>query len=454
MLISNLWRAARNPGAAPAVPQRPEWTSQRAFIIASAASAVGLGNIWRFPYMVGENGGGTFIVAYAICIVIIGLPLFILETSAGSILDRGPVGGFRRIAGRWGTGFGWFIVAMVIVIMSYYLVITGWTLGYFLDAVRSDIRPFDEFVSGYASVWYSIVVGVLVFLVLRQGTGGIERLGKVLMPGLMLVVGALAVYGQFLEGAADAMAFYVSFDLDRFLRLRTWLMAAGQAFFSLGVGTGVLITYGSYVPRNVNIVSSSSSVALMNSAISLTAGVFVFSVVHTFGIAPDTGSELSFVALPAVMEEMAGGRFVAIAFFGLLFLAAFTSCYSILMVVMAPLRDELRMRNTTSALLTTGATIVVGIPSALSFSAVELSVAGKPVLDWVDQLAGSALVVVVGIVGAALISWLIPRRDLVDEMIGAAWQGRPVRLLCRGMVEAGRYMPASALVLLALTLLV
>ena len=120
---------------------------------------------------------------------------------------------------------------------------------------------------------------------------------------------------------------------------------------------------------------------------------------------------------------------------------------------MAPLRDELRMRNTTSALLTTGGTLVVGIPSALSFSAVELSVAGKPVLDWVDQLAGSGLVVVVGITGAALISWLIPRRDLVDEMIGTAWQTRPARLLCHGMVEAGRYMPASALILLALTLL-
>ena len=450
MLISNLWRAARNPGTGPAVPQRPEWTSQRAFIIASAASAVGLGNIWRFPYMVGENGGGTFIVAYAICIVVIGLPLFILETSAGSILDRGPVGGFRRIAGRWGGWLGWFIVAMTILVMGYYLVITGWTLGYFVDAVRSDVKPFDEFVSGYASVWYLIVAGALVFLVLRQGTGGVERLSKVLMPGLMLVVGALAIYGQSLEGAADARTFYTSFDRDGFLRLRTWLMAAGQAFFSLGVGTGVLITYGSYVPRNVNIVTSSSVVALMNSAISPTAGAFVFSVVHTFGIAPDTGSELSFVAIPTVMDEMAGGRFVAIAFFGLLFLAAFTSCYSMLMVVMAPLRDELRMPNTASALLATGATVVIGIPSALSFSSIDLSVAGKPVLDWVDQMAGSGLVVAVGIVGAALIAWLIPRRDLMDEMIGAGWRGRPVQLVCRGMVEAGRYMPASALILLAL----
>ena len=152
------------------------------------------------------------------------------------------------------------------------------------------------------------------------------------------------------------------------------------------------------------------------------------------------------------MDEMAGGRLVAIAFFGLLFLAAFTSCYSLLMVVMAPLRDEVRMPNTGSALLATGATVLIGIPSALSFSSIELSVVGKPVLDWVDQLAGSGLVVVVGMVGAAIISWLIPKRDLVEEMIGAVWQGRPVRLLCHGIVEAGRYIPASAIILLALIL--
>ena len=163
-------------------PSRPEWTSQRAFIISSVAAAVGLGNLWRFPYMVGENGGGTFILCYFICILAVGLPLFVLETTAGSLTDRGPVGVFRRINGRWGGGLGWFIVALAVVVMSYYFVITGWTLGYLVDSIRGDLSQFEDFTSGYSSVWYFLVVGALVFLVLRLGTWGVEYISKVLMP--------------------------------------------------------------------------------------------------------------------------------------------------------------------------------------------------------------------------------------------------------------------------------
>ena len=432
---------------------RPQWTSQRAFVIASIASAVGLGNLWRFPYMTGENGGGTFIVAYAVCILAVGLPLFILETSSGSLVDRGPVGLFRQIGGRFGSGFGWFIVMVAVVTMSYYFVITGWTLGYFVDAVRSDLRPFDEFTSGYVSLWYLLVVSALVFLVLRQGVSSVERLGKILLPVLSFMVVLLAGYGLTLSGGTQALAFYTSFDINLFLQPRTWQMAAGQAFYSLGVGLGVLITYGSYVPRNINIVASSTAVAVANSAISLTAGVAVFSIVFTFGIAPDTGSQLSFTAFPRIFDDMAGGRFLASIFFGLLFVAAFSSCYSVLMVAITPLREEFGCSNTTAALLTSGLTMLLGIPSALSFTAAEFSPAGKPFLEWMDQIAGSGVVVVLGIVGVALIAWRLPRRELVEEMTAAVRRVGPLRLSPYGIVEMGRYMPAAALVLLIVTAL-
>lgn len=432
-------------------PSRPEWTSQRAFIIASIASAVGLGNLWRFPYMVGENGGGTFIVAYAVCILAVGLPLLVLETSAGSLVDRGPVGLFRHIGGRYGPWFGWFIVVMTLVIMSYYFVITGWTLGYFVDAIRFSLRPFDEFTSGYASVWYFLVVSAMVFLVLRQGVSSIERLGKVLLPILVLMVALLAVYSRSLAGGTEALAFYASFDVNRFLQPKTWQMAAGQAFYSLGVGMGVLITYGSYVPKNVNIVASSIAVAVANSAISLTAGIVVFSIVFTFGIAPDTGSQLSFTAFPRIFDDLIGGRFLAPTFFGLLFVAAFSSCYSALMVAIAPLREELGLSNTTAASLTTGLTMVLGIPSALSFTAVGFSLGDRPFLEWVDQITGSGIVVVLGISGAALIAWRLPRLKLVEEMTAGVWQIGPVRLSPYGIIDMGRYMPAAAIILLIIT---
>ena len=190
---------------------RPEWTSQRAFIVSSVAAAVGLGNLWRFPYMVGENGGGTFIV----CILAVGLPLFVLETTAGSLTDRGPVGVFRRISGRWGPGL--VHRSLALVVMSYYFVIAGWTLGYLVDSVRGDLSQFEDFNSGYSSVWYFLAVGLLVFLVLRQGTSGVERLSKVLMPALVVMVALLAIYGQTLSGAGEALRFYASFEVTRFL---------------------------------------------------------------------------------------------------------------------------------------------------------------------------------------------------------------------------------------------
>ncbi len=440
-----------NQDAERLLPARPEWTSQRGFILSSVAAAVGLGNLWRFPYMVGENGGGTFILCYFICILAVGLPLFVLETTAGSLINRGPVGVFRRINRRYGAWLGWFIVALAVVVMSYYFVITGWTLGYLVDSVRGDLKTFEDFTIGYASIWYFLAVGVLVFLVLRRGTGSIEILSKVLMPALVVMVALLALYCQTLSGAAEAMAFYASFDQALFLDPHTWRMAAGQAFFSLGVGTGILITYGSYIPKNVNILSSSAAVAVTNSAISLTGGIAVFSIIYTFGIAPDTGSQLSFTAFPQVFGDLPGGRFLAPFFFGALFVAAFSSCYSILAVAVAPLRYELGFSEDKAALAVIGATVVLGIPSALSFTPVDLSFSGRPFLEWADQIASSGVAVVVGFAGAALIAWRLPRRALVEEMTSGWWQAGPLRLLPYGAIELGRYMPAAALAVLAVT---
>ena len=432
---------------------RPEWTSQRAFIFASVATVVGLGNLWRFPYMVGENGGGTFIVAYLVCIILVGLPLFVLETSAGSYVDRGPVGVFKRVAGRWGGGFGWAIVAMAVVVMSYYFVVTGWTLGYFIDALRFNVRPFAEFTSGYASLWWFLAVAVLVFLVLRKGTGGVERLAKVLMPLLAVMVGGLAIYGQTLSGGADARAFYTSFSMEAFLSAQTWLMAAGQAFYSLGVGIGVIIAFGSYVPKNVNIMGSSAVIAVINSLISLSAGIMVFSIVFTFGIAPDEGSQLSFTAFPKIFEGLAVGPVLAVVYFGLLFVAAFSTCYSTLAAALAPLRDELGFSPGKAALLLTGVTALLGLPSALSFTPAGFDLYGRPMLEWVDRLSGSGVVVALGIGGAALIAWRLPRPALVREMTTGNKPAMPLHLLPYAIIEAGKFMPAAAAALLTIAIL-
>jgi len=435
------------------VAPRPVWTSQRAYILASIAGVIGLGNLWRFPYMAGGNGGGTFVLAYAICMLVIGIPLYVLEASAGNLVNRGPVGVFRHINRRWGPWAGWFLVAMIIAIMSYYLVVSGWTLGYAVDAIRGDLKPFEEFTAGFASLWFFLAVSILTFIVLQHGIGGLERTSKILLPLLVVIVGGLAIYSQTLSGASQAREFYFGFDVERLLEPRTWQMAAGQAFYSLGIGQGFLITYGSYTPKGTNIVNSSAAVAATNSAISIMAGLMVFPIIFTFGIAPDSGSQLSFTAFPMVFGELTGGLFIGIAFFILLFVAAFTSCCAGLAVVLAPFRDEFHMSRRQASLLVVAVVTALGIPSALSFTSVGLTIGGKPFLDVMDQITGSGVVVTGGIIGAALIAWLLPKARLLGAMNARSRRVGPFTLSPQWMISVGRYLPVAAVVLLLVTYL-
>jgi NSS family neurotransmitter:Na+ symporter len=179
--------------------------------------------------MVGQNGGGTFIVAYAICILAIGFPIMVLEASAGNLTERGPVGTFRHINRKWGPWIGWFLIALTVAIMSYYFVVTGWTLGYTVDAIRGSLGTFDEFTSGFSSLGYFLAVAALVLVVMWNGIGSIETMSRILLPLLVVGVVGLAIFSQTLEGAGQANDFYFSFDANQFVQLTTWRMAAGQA---------------------------------------------------------------------------------------------------------------------------------------------------------------------------------------------------------------------------------
>ena len=360
----------------------------------------------------------------------------------------------RLINARWGPWAGWFLVLMTIAIMSYYLVVSGWTLGYAVDAVLVDLGPFEEFTAGFASLWFFLITAALTFIVLLRGIGGIEQMSKILLPMLVLIVGGLAIYSQTLPGASQARDFYFNFNLAQFLEPRTWQMAAGQAFYSLAIGQGFLITYGSYSPKGFNIVNSSTAVAITNSVISITAGLMVFPIVFTFGIAPDTGSQLAFTAFPMIFGELAGGQFIGIAFYLLLFIAAFTSCVGGMAVALAPVRDEFHISRRRAALVVVAIVTILGIPSALSFTSLGLSVGGKPFLDIMDQITGSGVVVVAGIVGAALIAWLLPKARLMNAINAPSRRLGPITFSSKWIISVGRYLPAAAVALLLLTYLV
>lgn len=421
-------------------------------MLATIAGVIGLGNIWRFPYMAGLHGGGSFVLAYVACVVLIAIPLAVLESGAGNLTRRSPVGLFRRAGGTAGVCIGWSVIGLTVAIMSYYFVVTGWTLGYTFDAILDRLTTFTEFTSGMASLWLFFLVAGLVFVLLLREVSAIERASLLLMPLLILIVVGMAVYAQTLNGAGEARSFYLGIDGGALLDSATWRAAAGQAFYSLGVGQGVLIAYGSYVPAGTNIVRSTSLIAVTNSSISILAGLMVFPIVFTFDIAPDAGSQLSFTAFPRVFGEVAGGEYLAVAFFTLLFVAGFTSCLGGAVVVMSAVRDELNLSRKHSAQLVVGLVVLLGIPSALSFTQVGVEIAGVPFLDRMDQVTGSGVLVALGLVGALLLAWRLPRRRLVASFnTGRQRPGQGLRLWAGWIVTWASIVPLLAATLFILT---
>jgi NSS family neurotransmitter:Na+ symporter len=425
--------------------ERAHWSSEPAFVFSMAAAAVGLGNIWRFPYLAGQYGGGGFILAYLIAMVVVCLPLMYLEVAAGRLAQGNTVHTFRQVHRR-ASGFGWAVVALTTAITSYYLVITGWTLGYAVDAVRLDVRPFDTFASGYASLGYLVAVVALATVLLLRGITAIERSSKVLMPLLGLLVVALVVIASRTSGWGEARTFLLSTDLSALADPTLWVIAFGQGFYSLAIGQGHLVTYGSFIPQRTNVPRATLIITGVETTIALLAGWMILPFVFTHGLDPAAGSELAFSTLPLAFEDMASGAVLAIAFFVLFFIAAFSSSLAGLKVILSAVAEEFHLPHRRAVLVVTAALLLLAVPSALSFSPVDLRIGDVRVLDWLDQNLGGQLIVVSGVVGAGLLAWLLPGPDLQRAL------GTDSRWWLRRMQLVGRTLPVLVLVGLVLTL--
>lgn len=423
---------------------RRHWSSETAFVISMAAAAVGLGNLWRFPYIMGENGGGTFVVAYLIALIVVVIPMMILEVAAGRLSKGSTVGTYRQV-GRFGAIYGWFVVLVTIAITSYYLVITGWTLGYAVDAVRGEVRIFREFSGGFNSLWYFIAVTVLGAVVLARDLSAIEKLSKLLMPVLLAVVLFLVYHASQTSGWGQAKDFFFEVDWSRLLSGKLWGFAFGQAFYTLAVGQGYLVTYGSFIPRKTHVPRACLTVSCIQIGVALLAGWMIFPFVFSFGMEPAQGSTLAFETLPRIFNEMPGGGWLAILFFGLFFSAAFTSSIAGLKVVIAAVAEEFRLRNSVAVGLVTAVMLLLGTASALSFTPLEWRIYGKPILDVIDNVAGGDVIIFSGITGAALLCWFIPPKR-IRTVLGTAnrwWEWR--------IYLIGRYLPLLVLLWAVIT---
>ena len=427
------------------------WSSQLGFLLATVGAAVGLGNIWRFAAVLGANGGGAYLVPYLLAAFSLAVPMLVLELAVGRTLRSDVVSAFRRVDDAY-TALGWLVVGGVLLILSYYLVLTGWVFGFLLSWLDGSSTTFSTFTAGWWPVGYFVVATVVTGVVVARGVrGGIERMANVVMPTVFALLFGLAVYAATLPGWWQAVGFLFTPDFTVLTDPGLWSAAVGQVFFSTSVGQGIMLTYGSYVDADTDLLRSSLAVTVADISAALLAGLVIFPVVFTFGLAPTLGTELAFTTLPTAFASMAGGRVVAVAFFGLLFFAALSSSVALLEVGVAAATNTTRLGRARATLLLTAGVFLLGIPSALSYSPLALAVAGTPVLDVVDESVGTyalpvsaVLIALVFVRGADL----DPIRDELGRLYPVVrYVVPPVLVVVTGAKAAGAVRPAWRLLL-------
>lgn len=399
---------------------REKWSSNLGFILASIGSAVGIGNIWRFPYIVGENGGGAFLIPYLIALFLFGLPLMILEFALGRHYKTSVVPAFSTIGKKSRLG-GFFLVFVMGMIASYYLVITGWVLAYSLFFVTGSNITFATFTGSYYPLLFFILSAGIAFVVVRAGVkSGIERLSKVLIPLLFAMILLLVISSLSLPGAVKGLEFYLIPDFSKLSDPFVWTAAFGQAFFSLGVGTAIMFTYGSYMKEG-NIAKNAAIITVSDLLVALLGGVIIFPIVFSFGLDPASGVQLAFVTLPPIFHEMNFGLFLGAMFFLLLFFAALTSAVGMLEVPVATLIDTYGYKRKKAALVVSSIIILIGLPCALSYTGLKLELFGKPLLDIIDVAFGTLGIIAAGLVLSVIAGWFIDPKLILDHIGGKKW---------------------------------
>lgn len=408
-----------------AAAPREQWSGRTAFVLATVASAVGLGNIWRFSYVAGENGGGAFLLAYLAAVAVLGLPLMVAEFALGR-RARGDIVSayaFEMRSPRWRWA-GWLAVAAALIILSYYAVIAGWAWRYFgtyligaeIGSGRETVAAhFAGFLASPQTVaWQLLVLALATAAVIAGVRSGIERVARTVMPLLAVIVIGLAAYSLTLGGARAGLAFLFAPDYAALARPQVWLAAFGQAFFSLGVGVGTLATYGSYAPGEARLARSALLVAGIDTSFALVAGIAIFPAVFAFGLDPAQGPALAFVTLPQVFAVMPAGAWVGLAFFALLAFAALSPTIALIEVPVVALMKARGWSRRRTALAVSGFAFVAGLPSALSDGALAaLRPFGVGVLEAIDRLASNLLLPAGGLCAALAVGWAWPRAQAV-----------------------------------------
>ena len=408
--------------------KRDSFGSKIGIIAAAAGSAIGLGNIWRFPYVAGENGGGAFLVFYILFIIAIGVPVMLSELLIGRRAQRNPFGAFRLLK----PGQPWYLIGLMgiaaaFMILAFYSTIAGWTLEYLYQAIIHgfDGKSPDQLESMFKQfqadgwmpvIWQLIFMFLTAWIVWHGVKKGIEKYAKILMPVLLVIIIIISVRSLTLPGAGAGVDFLFKPDFTK-IDAGVILEALGQAFFSLSIGMGTLITYGSYISKKDNLSNTAFAVSAADTFIAIIAGVAIFPAVFAFGISPDAGAGLVFITLPNIFQQMPGGYVWALLFFILLSVAALTSTISVLEVVVAYFSEELNINRKKSTVIATVSISVLGVICTLSQSpGAALTFFGNSLFGNLEYLTANILLPLGGLLIITFVAWFMGGRNVKDEI--------------------------------------
>ncbi len=408
--------------------KRSSFTGKIGFVLAAAGSAVGLGNIWRFPYLAATYGGGMFLLTYIILSVTFGFTLMVAEIAIGRKTGLSAIGAFKTLDRRF-SFVGWIAALIPVIILPYYSVIGGWVMKYlfgFVSGQASAMAQDGYFTSYIAQTgepigWFFLFIAITAVVVLCGVEKGVETVSKFMMPILIAITVFVAGYTVFtMDGAIDGVLYYITPDFSKF-SVMTVVAALGQLFYSMSLAMGIMITYGSYMKKDISIDKSTKQIEVFDTGVAFLAGLMIIPAVFAFSGGDESalgqGPGLMFITLPKVFDTMPGGTFIGAAFFIMVCFAALTSSISLMETVVSIVHDKLKVNRRVGCLIVLAVSLVLGLPSCLGYSVwSEVKVIGMQLLDFFDFASNSVLMPVVALFTCILVGYFIKPKTVIDEV--------------------------------------
>ena len=396
-------------------------------ILVAAGSAIGLGSIWRFPYIAGENGGAAFLLLYLVCVFVVGIPVMLAEFAVGRNTQMNAVGGYRKLSHKW-RWLGYCGVLGAMLISGYYYIVAGWSLEYMVTSVTGSLygsgesfsAQFDSFLASPRQAIYMVLFVLMSHFIIARGVEkGIEKASKIMMPALFVILIVMAVRVAFMPGAAEGYRFFLSPDFSAILNSRTILLAVGQAFFSLSVGMGCMVVYASYFKSNNNLTSTAMSVSLLTLLVATLAGLVIFPAVFSAGLEPAEGASLIFITLPEIFKDMPFAALWSFVFFVLLALAALSSTISFHEVLTSYFSEEYKLSRRKAAWITTALSAglcMLALGSKFDIDFAGLAIQQTSFFDIFDYLTANVVMPLGGLFTCIFVMWYMKPSFLKDEI--------------------------------------